>query len=115
MVFCSLCHFHAHTHIQLLQRGKAGHNIKGHPPPPMVQRGRVTDGKGRNGIQIKEQYGPIDAGPKGEGEKREMDKRGQTGSIWQIWQVKLAVINPQDWAYLYSLVCFPVVRVVLYG
>lgn len=75
----------------------------------------MTDGKGRNGSQIKEQYGPTEAGPNREREKREMDKHGQTGSIWQIWQEKLAVINPQDCPYLCSVVCLPVVGVVLYG
>lgn len=79
----------------------------------------MTDGMGRNGSQIKQQYGLIEEGPKG-GRKRgvgeiemEEDRQGQTGSGSHIWRVKLAVMNPAEWPYLCSFVCLPVVSVVL--
>lgn len=50
-------------------------------------------------------------------EKSEMesDKGGQTGSGSHIWRVKLAAINPAGWPYLCSVVCLPMVSVVLGG
>lgn len=74
----------------------------------------MTDGMGRNGREIKRQYGAMEAGPKRGDDGESQAVRG-TGSGSHIWQVTLAVINPAEWPYLCSVVCLHVVSVVLRG
>lgn len=121
---CSLYLFHglmqAHKHPQELQRGKPGHNMKGHPPP-MLQRRQSDWWDGEKWESVKTTIWGHRRRSK-RGEKRgvreieiERHRQGQTGSGSHIWQVKLAVINPAEWPYLCSVVCLPVVSVLLWG
>lgn len=73
----------------------------------------MTDGMGRNGREIKQQYEAMETGPKGGKRRVAGSGGGQTGSGSHIWRVKLAVINPAEWPYLCSVVCVHMVSVVL--
>lgn len=100
-------HTHTITHTLLLLRGKPGHSMKDHPPPPMVQW-RQSDGWDgekweRDKTTILSLGGRSKRGE--EGSRTERESGGQTGSGLHIWQVKLAVINPAEWPYLFSVVC----------
>lgn len=118
----SLCLFHAlmqahtHTYTRLLQRDKPGHDMKVHPPPPMVQW-RQSDGWDgekweRDKTTIWSHGDRSKRGGRGESQT-ERESGGRTGSGSHIWRVKLAVINPAEQPYLCSVVCLHVVSVVL--
>lgn len=110
---CPRASAQTHTCTQSLQRGKPGHNMKDHPPPPMVQW-RQSDGWDgekweRDKTAIWSHAGRSKKGKRGVTDRSE----AQTGSGSHIWRVKLAVINPAEWLYLCSVVCLHVVSVVL--
>lgn len=66
----------------------------------------MTGGMGRNGREIKRQYEAMETGPKGGKRRVAGSGGGQTGSDSHIWRVKLAVINPAEWALsVFSCVC----------
>lgn len=101
---CVIAQTFTYTHTQLPQRGKPGHNMKGHLPPPPPPG--LTDGDGQNGSQIKGQYRAIEAGPMGE-------KRGVRDGEWQretdgVWFTLLACKTSCDkssWLALSVLSC----------
>lgn len=112
-----LCpHVSANTHIHIYFReASLGTTWRTILHLPWCNGGRVTDGMGRNGREIKRQYGAMEAGPKEGGSETERKQGGQIVSGSHIWWVKLAVINPAEWPCLCSVVCLRVVSVVLWG
>lgn len=77
-----LCpHVSANTHIHIYFReASLGTTWRTILHLPWCNGGRVTDGMGRNGREIKRQYGAMEAGPK-EGGQRQRESGG-TNSEW---------------------------------